>query len=107
MPQYYNFGEKIIKWIMLFYVDFQACNINNGNTSEWSHLTRGLFQGNSISSILFIDIMGHSIRENTKIRGICINNCECKIIQFADDTNLFLVFEQETIQQTIDILTIF
>ena len=78
--------------------------------SEWFTLTRGLFQGNPLSSTLFIlivEIMSTMIRENEDIKGICILDMEFKIVQFADDTNLFLLFEEKTIQATTNTLTVF
>ena len=47
------------------------------------------------------------IRKNNKIKGIRIDDHVFVIVQFADDTNLFLTFELETIQETIDTLTTF
>ena len=98
--KYFNFGPKFIAWVMLLYVDFQAGTINSGQISNWFVLMRGLYQGNPLSSTIFIlivEIMGHLIRSNDKIKGICILDHEFKIIQFADDTNLFLIFKQETL----------
>ena len=89
---------------------FEACTINAGEISPWFNLTRGLFQGNPLSSsifILIIEIMGYLIRSNSKIKGITVNDYEHKIIQFADDTNLFLLFGQETINKTIRTLSTF
>lgn len=46
------------------------------------------------------------ITHNDKIQGIVINNVKHVICQFADDTNLFLKHEQETLQQVIRTLEI-
>ena len=65
--KYFNFGPGIISWILLLCADFQACTINAEEISEWFQLTRGLYQGNPLSStvfILIVEIMGQMIREN-------------------------------------------
>ena len=108
--KYFNFGEKIIEWIMLLYTQFYECTSNSGEISEWFLLTKGLYQGNPLSStvfILIVKIVVHVIRQNTKIKGIMIGQHEFKIAQFADDSNLFLLFEQETLQEAIETLTVF
>ena len=108
--KYYNFVPKTINWIKLLFTNFYVCTINSGEISEWFLLTRGLYQGNPLSStvfILIVDIMGHLIRENSKIRGIQLGNYEFKITQFVDDTNLFLNHDMETLQQTLHTLILF
>ena len=96
--------------IKLLYIQFQACTTNCGEISDWFYLTRGLYQGNPLSSTLFIlivEVMGHKIKGNDKINGICVNAYHFIMAQFADDTNLFLKFEQETIQEATDNLVLF
>ena len=88
--------------MMLLYERFQSCTSNLGEISEWFYPVRGLHQGCPASStnfILIVDITGHLICNNPKIKGITINNYQFKIAQFTDDTNLFLLHERETLQE--------
>jgi hypothetical protein len=65
--------------------------MNNGTTSEYLSLKRGVRQGDPLSPYLFIlvtEILTVSIRQNGKIKGINIGNDETKILQYADDTNV-------------------
>ena len=51
--------------------------------------------------------MSHMIRENSKIRGIQLGVYKFKIAQFVDDTNLFLNYDRQMLQQTIHTLMLF
>ena len=67
--------------------------INNGFSSGWFSIYRGVRQGCSLSCILFvlaIEIMATLIRKNQQITGITIDNCIRKLVQFADDTTCIL-----------------
>ena len=62
--------------------------MNNGYSSEWFTLSRGVRQGCPLSVYLFlicVEIMGCMVRENKDISGLVINNNEHKLKQFADD----------------------
>ena len=89
----FNFGDSFIKWIKLIYTDVSSCVINNGNTSEYFEVGRGVRQGDPLSAFLFIisvEILSHAIRECSDIKGIKIDKEEIKLVQFADDTTPLL-----------------
>ena len=89
----FNFGPNIIKWIRTCYKNIYSTVINNGFSSGWFQIHRGVRQGCSLSCILFvlaIEIMATLIRKNESIVGVNINNCNRKLIQFADDTTCIL-----------------
>ena len=52
--EWFNFGPKMIKYVQLLLTSFKLATINNRYTSNYFVPTRGLFQGNPISSYLFI-----------------------------------------------------
>jgi hypothetical protein len=67
-----------------------SCVINNGTTSPYFKLGRGVRQGDPLSPYLFLlvaEVLACSIRQNNDIKGIQFGNKEIKILQFADDAN--------------------
>ena len=90
---FYNFGESIKSWIKLLYTDITSCIQNNGWSSDFFQLGRGVRQGCPLSPYLFIlcvEILASAVRNNDGIKGIRISDTECKISQYADDTTLIL-----------------
>ena len=105
--RYYNFGETYIRWIVLFYTDFQACVCNFGFSSNWFNITQGLYQGAPETPtvfILLVKILGEQIRNNENIKGIKVNDTELKSGQFTDDMVLFSEFDETSLQSAIDTL---
>ena len=108
--RYFNFGEKFISLIRLFYTEFRVCTQNAGHASELFAKTRGINQGCNVSPFCFnvcSEIMAHLIKNNPLIHGIKIGQrkeVEKVISQFADDTCLFLLYTENCLNATIDTL---
>ena len=93
--KFFGFGDKYIEWIKILLTDRKNCVRNGGYISEFFNMERGVRQGCPISPLLFIltvELLAINIRNDNKIKGIQIpnSNFTLKILQYADDTTLFL-----------------
>ena len=105
-----NYGPCFVSLIDLLYNDFESCIINTGHTSKWFYPTRGLHQRCPASLVIFeeiVEILGQLIRENEDIQGIVIDGLPFKSNQFADDMNLFSLFEEKSLNSAISTLAFF
>ena len=78
---------------MTFYKNIQSCVINNGITSNYFTLERGVRQGDPLSPYLFVvavETLAIAIRQNSRINGITIEKEETKLLEYADDTTAVL-----------------
>ena len=76
--------------------------LNNGWVTQKIELGRGLRQGCPLSPYLFILVaepLAHNIRTNENIKGLKINNKESKLSQYADDTELFVDYNETTLKE--------
>ncbi len=105
--KHFGFKENLCKWVKLFYSTMESCIINNGFTSNYFKVSRGVRQGDPLSPYLFImaaEILSNAIRNDEKIKGYEINGIETKISQYADDTLIFLDGSKSSLLQAIDVL---
>ena len=104
--QFFNFGPDIQKWIQLLNQDACLCVTQNGFLSKFFKIGRGCRQGDPVSSHLFnlcAEIMGILIRQNKNIKGINLGK-EVKLLQYADDTVIFLNGSDKSLKSTLDLL---
>ena len=86
-------GDGIKRSVSTFYTGPESAALNNGFSTNYFQLSRGVRQGCPLSLCLFIlaaEILACKIRQDKEIQlqGIRIFNSEDKISQFADDTSL-------------------
>ena len=65
-----NFGPSFLNWIQTFYTNISSCVVNNGFSSEFFSLQRGVRQGCPLSGLLFVlavEPLAHQIRINQSI----------------------------------------
>ena len=68
-----NFGLDFKRWIQVLYNNISSCTVNNGFSSPFFNLHRGVKQGCPLSGMLFIlavEILSCAIRSEKLIRGI-------------------------------------
>ena len=107
---YFNFGQSFCKWVELFYSNATSCVINNGFTSNYFRLFRGVRQGCPLSPYLFItctEILHSLITYNDNILGLYISNVHFKITQYADDTVIITDGSNESLLETKYTLDLF
>ena len=102
----FNVGQNFIKWVKIIYNESEACVTNNGFSSPFFKLQRGVRQGCPLSAYLFImvvELLAHKIRINKEIKGIKIGQTEIKLVQMADDTTAF-VEDEKSLENIFNIL---
>ena len=88
-----GFGNDFIQWVQTLLNDQQSCVMNNGTTTGYFNLNKGIRQGESLSAYLFalaIEVLFIMIRENVDIKGLNLFGTEVKLTICADDTTLSL-----------------
>lgn len=107
---YFNFGPKFRSMVQTLLRNTHSRVMNNGHLSLPLSIQSGAKQGANASPLLFIlvaEVLSIQIRANKNIKGIKLGDTERKIAQFADDMNLFLQFEEQTIMELEDTLNVF
>ena len=107
---FFNFGPTIINWIKLFYNGTESSILNNGWSSDFFKLGRGVRQGCPLSPYLFIlcvEVLADVIRKYCDIKGITVNGSEVIISQYADDTTLILDGSRRSLTTSLKVLNLF
>ena len=106
--RYFNFGEEYIQWISLFYNKIQVCTQNFGFCSDFFTKTRSTNQGCPFSPSAYLltgEILANKIRLNDLVKGIKIGEIEYLLSQFADDTDLYLMYDVTVLNAVISTLS--
>ena len=105
--QYFNFGNDFFDWIKLFYTDAQSCVSNNGHSSDFFNINRGVRQGCPLSPYVFllaIEVLYKNVVNDKNINGVLIQNKEIKYTAFADDATFLLQGNKSTFESLINLI---
>ena len=105
--QYFGFGPSVVNWVKCLYSNIESCFLNNGWTSNFFKIERGVRQGCPLSPYLFVlsvEVLAKAFKRNSNIRGIHVNQEEIKISQYADDTTLILNGSQTSLSAALNTL---
>ena len=97
-----NFGLQFISDVKALNSNISSCVMNNGLSSGYFSLGRGVRQGDPLSPYFFIlaldmlEVPSCTIREDANIKGVSVHGREIRTIQYADDTSCVLANEQST-----------
>ena len=104
-----NFGSDFKRWIQVLYNNISSCTVNNGFSSPFFSLHRGVRQGCPLSGMLFIlavEMLSCAIRSEKLIKGIQVKGKELKLTQYADDTTTF-VKDGASLGKLLELLDLF
>ena len=110
---FFNFGECFIDYVMLLYTNFQTNILQNGYLSKEIFPKKGIHQGCSVSSYLFLlvaETLAIQLINNDSIKGIPIPNIDNEeelLSQFADDTAICLLFHESSLREVVKTLHTF
>ena len=79
-------GPDFINSVKILFTGVESCVMNSGHSTGYFPLERGTRQGDLVF-ILALEILFIGIRENKRIKGICISDHDLKISAYADDAN--------------------
>ena len=88
-----GYGENFIHMIKVYYNNIQSKITINGFLSDPFTLMRDVRQGCSLSMLLYIivaEVLANFIIAKARVKGVQIGHQEIKIVNFADDTTIFL-----------------
>ena len=105
-----GFGQNFIKWINTLNTNIFATVLQCGFLSNQICIKRGCRQGDPIAPYLFIIcslFLTTLVETWGSIKGLNINKEYLKIIQFADDTTIFLDGSESSLQSALNVLEIF
>ena len=105
-----GFGQNFIKWIKNLNINIFTTVLQCGFLSNQICIKRGCRQGDPIAPYLFLIcslFLTILVETCGSIKGLNINKEYLKIIQFADDTTIFLDGSESSLQSALNVLEIF
>ena len=108
--QYFGFAQYVIDWVKILYTKFTAVIQNNGHFTNTIPIEKGVHQGGCASTMLFLicaEVLALELRGDSTIKGIPVNDIVNLLGQFADDMDMYMLFDQQSLQKALDKLDTF
>ena len=102
--KFYGFSQYIINWTSIIYDHFTAKVQNNGYFSQQVNIQKGVHQGGPASSFYFLicaEVLADNLRDNAQIKGIPVQEVEDLLGQFADDMDLYLLYDKNSLENVL------
>ena len=96
---FFGFSEILKTWTKIIYTDFKVNILNNGHFSQRIDIERGLHQGGPCSSLYFLicaEILAIMLKKNEHIRGIPVEEMLNLLGQYADDADVYMLYDQRS-----------
>jgi len=97
----YGIPEQFLNLMSLLFNNSTSSVINNGYLTSRFKIHRGVRQGDCASPLIFVlafELLAIAIRHNPRINGIDIEGLKFRVVQFADDTTVFLKDENSLLE---------
>lgn len=95
--------------IKTLFAGIESTVLNSGNTSKFSHPSRGIRQGCPALLYLFnlvVQMLAILIKNNKDIKGLHMHHYEAKLSQFVDDLTCYLS-DRSSLMHLLNTLQIF
>ena len=102
--RYFNFGENLITWVEIVQERFLISTQNLGFIFEWNSPQKALFQDTPTSSYLYLllgQVVSDRLLENHSIKPIMVQGEPVLLSQYADDTDIYMMYNQASYQALI------
>ena len=106
----FGFGEDTRHWIHTLHKGSISFILQNGYKLDPVVLGRECRQGDPVSPYHFViaaEILSEYIQNNQNIKGQDVVGVEQKISQYADDTTLFIAYEEKSFRECMQVLNEF
>ena len=99
---YFGIAPYVIQWTKTMYEGFTVNVQNNGKFSENFKIERSVHQGGPCSAYYFLlcaELLAIALKEDQEIQGVMVNEIMNLLNQYADDADMFLMFEKRTVEK--------
>ena len=100
----FKFSEILQRYVKMIYNQFTVKVQNNGNFSEKIDVQRSVRQGGPASNALFLtvaELLAICIREDKEIKGLSFKEVLHLLNQYADDMDVAMENDQETLDRVL------
>ena len=103
---FFGFSEYLVQWVDLIYTGFKAKIQNNSHFTSTFAIQKGVHQLGPTSSLIFLlcaEVLAVQLRD-TGIPGIPVNDITNLLGQFADDMDIYMLYDQAVLNKILQVL---